>query len=71
MYEYLRNAQYNECNSCNDITQFTCMKCDYCYIHHWKKEKEIAQLEQLAMSNHTFLERYSQSERIEDHICNN
>jgi hypothetical protein len=37
------------------------------YSCHWKKEKlEIARLEQLAMSNHTFLERYSQLEIIEE-----
>ena len=51
MHEYLRDTianRYDECKSCNNRTEFTCVKCNYCWSCHWKKEivekkeKEIA-----------------------------
>ena len=51
MHEYLRDTianRYDECKSCNIRTEFTCVRCNYCWSCHWKKEiiekkeKEIA-----------------------------
>lgn len=41
MHEYLRDTitnRYDECKSCNTRTEFTCVKCNYCWSCHWKKE---------------------------------
>jgi len=41
MHEYLRDTianRYDECKSCNNRTEFTCVKCNYCWSCHWKKE---------------------------------
>jgi hypothetical protein len=66
VHEYLRNTEYAYCNSCKNRTQFTCMKCNYCYSCHWKKEKlEKDRLETLVVANSAFLEKYPQPEIIE------
>jgi hypothetical protein len=41
MHEYLRDTianRYDECKSCNIRTEFTCIRCNYCWSCHWKKE---------------------------------
>ena len=41
MHEYLRDTiatRYDECKSCNTRTEFTCVRCNYCWSCHWKKE---------------------------------
>ena len=41
MHEYLRDTianRYDECKSCNIRTEFTCVRCNYCWSCHWKKE---------------------------------
>jgi hypothetical protein len=41
MHEYLRDTianRYDECESCNTRTEFTCVRCNYCWSCHWKKE---------------------------------
>jgi hypothetical protein len=66
MHEYLRNTQYKECNSCNNKSQFTCVKYDYCYSCHWKREKlDKVPSEPLLISSSAFLEQYLQAAIIE------
>ena len=38
-HEYLRNTEYQYCNSCKNRTQFTCVKCGFCWSCHWLKEE--------------------------------
>lgn len=40
-HEYLRDkeSKYTECRSCSKRSQFVCIKCEFCYSCHWKKEE--------------------------------
>jgi hypothetical protein len=62
-HDYLRDTVlsiYKECVSCKVRTQFTCVKCEYYYSCHWKKEElEMVESETLAKTNSAFLEKNS------------
>ena len=62
-HDYLRDTVlsiYKECVSCKVRTQFTCVKCEYCYSCHWKKEElDMVESETLAKTNSAFLEKNS------------
>lgn len=53
MHEYLRDTisnRYDECKSCNNRTEFTCVKCNYCWSCHWKKEIIEKKEKEMAMN---------------------
>ena len=42
MHEYIRETsfwKYEYCKCCSSRTSFTCVRCNYCWSCHWKKER--------------------------------
>jgi hypothetical protein len=41
-HEYIRDTlslSHHECTACRYRTKFVCIRCNYCYSCHWKKEE--------------------------------
>lgn len=73
MHEYLRDTianRYDECKSCNTRTEFTCIKCNYCWSCHWKKEMVEKEKEMSKNGSRPFLvenKRSLNSEVVNQH----
>jgi hypothetical protein len=81
MHEYLRDTianRYDECKSCNTRTEFTCVRCNYCWSCHWKKEMVEKEKEMTKNGSRTFLVENKRSlnsevvnqHRIDENISN-
>ena len=74
MHEYLRDTianRYDECKSCNTRTEFTCVRCNYCWSCHWKKEMIEKEKEMTKNASRTFLvenKRSLNSEVVNQHL---
>src|SRR5918994_592179 len=68
MHEYIRETsswKYDICECCDYRTSFTCIRCNYCWSCHWKKER-LERIELLA--NRTVL---NEPPRARNDVANN